>query len=90
MTGKGKDQSNSSQIFPTKMSFSSALLKNERYMVYDKNTGEIAFADYIEFLKTLPAEITLASADKDIVNTYVQFGVPTVITQSVAKAKRES
>ena len=90
MTGKGKDQSNPSQIFPTKMSFSSALLKNERYMVYDKNTGEIVFADYIEFLKTLPAEITLASADKDIVNTYIQFGVPTIITQSVAKAKEKA
>jgi hypothetical protein len=89
MTGKGKNQKDPSQIYPTKMSFSSALLKSERYMVYDPATKEIKFADYIEFLKTLPAEITLASANKDVVNTYIQFGVPTIINQQVAAAKEK-
>ena len=83
MTAKGKDD----KIYPTKLSFSSNLLNNERYLVYDSSTKELGFGNYIEFIKTLPATITLGNVDKDVVNTYVHFGVPSKLNRFIDSAK---
>jgi hypothetical protein len=83
--GKGKE----GKFYPTKMNFNSELLKNERYMVYDSNSKSIEFGNYINLVKTLPAVISLASANKDVVNTYIQFGIPNGTTETIAQVQRE-
>jgi hypothetical protein len=85
INGKGRD----GKFYPTKMNFNSELLKNERYMVYDSNTKSVGFGNYIDLIKTLPAVISLSSANKDVVNTYVQFGIPNSTTELVSQVQRE-
>lgn len=85
MNGKGK----AGKYFPTKLSFNSKLLKNERYQTYDLATNTIKFGNYIDFIKTLPATIKLAAVDKDIVNSYIIFGAPSRLNNFIVKAKEE-
>ena len=83
--GKGKPNA----YYPTKMMFNSELLKDERYMVYDANTKTIGFGNYIDLIKTLPADINLSSVNKDIVNTYIQFNIPNSTMSLVAQAQQD-
>ena len=83
MNGKGKK----GKMYPSKMTFNSDLLKNERYFVYNTDTKRVGFGNYIEFLKTLPAAINLRDINKDSVNSYIIFAAPNQINSAIQKAK---
>ena len=83
MEGKGKK----GKYFPTKLTYNSELLKNERYFTYDINTKEIKFGNYIDFIKTLKAPINLSNVNKDVVNNYIIFGAPSKLNNFIQKAK---
>ncbi len=83
MTGKGRKD----KMYPSKMTFNSDLLKNERYFVYNTDTKQIGFGNYIDFLKTLPAAINLRDINKDAVNSYIIFAAPNKMNSIIDKAK---
>ena len=83
MAGKGRKD----KMYPSKMTFNSELLKNERYFVYNNDTKRLGFGNYIDFLKTLPAAINLRDINKDAVNSYIMFAAPNRDISAVQKAK---
>lgn len=85
LKGKGKD----GKFFPTKMTFNAKSLQSENYMRYDTQTKEIRNEDYIDFVKTLPAQVKLAITNKDIFNSYIHFGVPSQITRDIQAIKEQ-
>jgi ribonuclease HI len=83
MSGKGRKD----KMYPSKMTFNSELLKNERYFVYNTDTKQLGFGNYIDFLKTLPAAINLRDINKDVVNSYIIFAAPNKMNSIIDKAK---
>jgi len=90
MSGKGRKD----KMFPSKMTFNSDLLKNERYFVYNADTKRLTFGNYIDYLKTLPATINLRDVNKDSVNSYIFFAAPnktnTIIQQAKDKVSQDN
>ena len=84
MSGKGN-----TRRYPAKMNFNSELLKNERYMTYDKESDSIEFKDYIEFIKNLNTEISINSSDPGLFNAYMEFALPSQLLAKVDKVKAE-
>jgi hypothetical protein len=81
--GKGKD----GNFFSTKMTFNAKSLESERYMRYDSAANEIIYEDYVDFVKTLPARVTLAVTNKDVFNNYIYFGTPSKLSEDINKIK---
>ena len=81
--------------FPTKMTYSSKNLESGSYYranIVPNNPAalDLTQEDYIDFIKTLPAEVTLAVTDKDIFNNYIYFGSNTETQDQVNKAKEQT
>jgi len=85
---KGKS-SKDGKFYPAKMTFNAKSLQSETYMRYNTETKEIENEDYIEFVKTLPSEVTLAITDKDVFNSYIHFGVPSELSKSIDAIKAQ-
>ena len=85
LKGKGKDN----KFYPTKMTFNAKSLQSENYMRYNLETKAIENEDYIDFVKTLPAQVKLAVTNKDIFNSYIHFGIPSQITKDIAAIKEQ-
>ena len=74
---RGYYQPKFERFAPTKMIYSSPLLDNGQYEVYDIATQKFVKKDYIDFLMNREAFVTIKTKDPGFYNSYFSFSIPT-------------